>query len=159
MESLHEYEAKCRSDRSQQSTRRSKLFTRTRKKRLTKSSISVETSMRGSPPPGKRVSPWSHRQTTQHPLWEVAIPRSQPPCRTTMITQLTTTSKTMIQSSVMHPTIRMTKLPLHLLRLPQSHRSVDLLPTMFSSNLPSNVVMDEVSVYTEVTEHSWLQFR
>lgn len=37
---------------------------------------------------------------------------------------------------------------------PPVHRSVDLLPTMFSSNLPSNVVMDEVSVYTEVTEHS-----
>ena len=37
---------------------------------------------------------------------------------------------------------------------PPVHRSVDMLPTMFSSNQPSNIVMDEVSVYTEVTEHS-----
>ena len=37
---------------------------------------------------------------------------------------------------------------------PPVQRSVDILPTMFSSNQPSNVLTDEVSVYSEVTEHS-----
>lgn len=37
---------------------------------------------------------------------------------------------------------------------PPVHRSVDALPIMFSLHQPTNVLMDEVSVYSEVTEHS-----
>ncbi|KAI2507545.1 hypothetical protein MHU86_6838 [Fragilaria crotonensis] len=40
------------------------------------------------------------------------------------------------------------------LSTPPVHRSVDVLPAMFSLHQPSNVLTDEASVYSEVTEHS-----